>query len=88
MENQQINIMELWNIIDSWHDNDLSIDVIVMTKDGVILQGVATTGKYISEYIKEARPTHIYINESHRVMLCDIRTIEFDNCCYTVTSDV
>ena len=80
--------MKFWNIVDNWHDNNLSIKVKVTTKKGETLQGVATTGRYIAEKIKEARPSHIYISETKEVLLSDIKSIEFDNCCYTVTSDV
>lgn len=81
---KQINIMELWSIIDNWHSNNSTVNVKITTKNDAILEGVATTGKLIPEYIKYARPTHLYINKEQEILLSNIKMIEFDGCCYLI----
>ena len=82
-----ISRAELFNIIDYWYYNRTYPNVTIETKKGNILQGVASTGTRIPEYLKESRPTIIYINGSQEVLIDNIKTLQYDGCHYVINEE-
>ena len=84
MEEKMISLMELFNSIDNWHNNRPYLNVTIETKNGNILQGVASTGTRVPEYLKDARPTIIYINGIQEVLIDNIKALQYGGCRYVI----
>lgn len=76
--------MELSNIVDDWRYNSIDIAATVTTKFGKIVSGKVSFKAFPTPpHIKGASNPFISIaNED--IALMSIKTIEFDNCCYTI----
>ena len=84
MEYKNISLMELSDIVDNWRYNKIDIVVTVTTKFGKIVSGKVSFKAFPTPpHIKGASNPSISIaNED--IALMSIKTIEFDNCCYTI----
>ncbi|MBQ9138340.1 MAG: hypothetical protein IJX65_06885 [Alistipes sp.] len=87
MEEKNISLLDLFNIIDYWHDNRICLNVKIETKDDNILQGVASTGMRVPEYIKDVRPTIIYIDQYQEVVINNIKALEYGGCRYIINEE-
>ena len=76
--------MELFNIVDNWRYNKIDIIATVTTKYGKTVSGKVSFRAFpIPPHIKGASNPSISIaNED--IALMSIKTIAFDNCCYTI----
>ncbi|MBE6209470.1 MAG: hypothetical protein E7128_04455 [Rikenellaceae bacterium] len=89
MKEQIINIMELYNVIDRWYDNEEFINNIeVVMNDGNIYKGVVLPEKVLVLFnMKNARPTHFFItcdDGRREVNIQKIKELEFGNHRYIV----
>jgi hypothetical protein len=84
MEYKSINLMELSNIVDTWRYNKTDIIATVTTKFGNPVSGKVSFKAFPAPpHIQGASNPSISIaNED--IALMSIKTIEFDNCCYTI----
>ena len=84
MENKNINLMELFNIVDNWRNNHVDIVATVTTKFDKTVSGKVSFGVFpIPPHIKSASNPSMFI-DNEEIALMSIKTIEFDNCCYTI----
>ena len=76
--------MELSNIVDNWRYNKINIVATVITKFGKIVSGKVSFKAFPTPpHIKGVgNPSISIANED--IALMSIKTIEFDNCCYTI----
>ena len=76
--------MELSNIVDNWQYNNVDIVVMVTTKFGETVSGKVSFGVFpIPPHIKGASNPSIFV-DNKEIALMSIKTIEFDNCHYTI----
>ena len=84
MEYKSINLMELSNIVDTWRYNKTDIIATVTTKFDKTTSGKVSFGAFlIPPHIKGVSNPSIFI-DNKEIALMNIKTIEFDNCCYTI----
>lgn len=84
MEYKKISLMELSNIVDNWRYNKIDIVATVTTKFGETVSGKVSFGVFpIPPHIKGASNPSIFV-DNKEIALMSIKTIEFDNCCYTI----
>lgn len=84
MEYKNINLVELSNIVDNCRYNKIDIVATVTTKFGKTVSGEVSFGVFpIPPHIKGASNPSIFV-DNKEIALMSIKTIEFDNCCYTI----
>lgn len=84
MEYKNINLVELFNIVDNWRYNKIDIVATVTTKFGETVSGKVSFGVFpIPPHIKGASNPSIFV-DNKEIALMSIKTIAFDNCCYTI----
>lgn len=87
MTKKEIKLSDLFYIIDKWFDSNMSPVIRVEIMNSITKEGKATFGKYVPEYMKDARPTHFYLNTNEEVQIDKITALEYDDCHYIIVKD-
>ena len=84
MEHKNVGLIELSCIVDNWRYYMIDIVATVTTKFGKTVSGKVSFGVFpIPPHIKGASNPSIFV-DNKEIALMSIKTIEFDNCCYTI----
>ena len=84
MEEKTITLAQLCYMVDEWFDANETPIIKVVTSDLFEREGIVSFGRYIPEMLREARPSHFYINNTYEVRIDNIRMLEINNCRYFI----
>jgi hypothetical protein len=71
-------------MVDKWFDTDASPIVKVEINGTIHKEGKITFGRYVPEFMKNARPTIFYINHDDEIRIDKITMIEYNNYRYII----